>query len=89
MPRPRKNISIDFLEIENILNQGQHLDLKIIAHTHSTSPPVIRRILCEHFGTRVRFKPGRNGGIQWNAAFHLECSHDPIQVPIQHFPVMV
>ncbi|MCG3769757.1 MAG: hypothetical protein JW384_00888 [Nitrosomonadaceae bacterium] len=85
MPRPRKNISIDFLEIENILNQGQHLDLKIIAHKHSTCPPVIRRILCEHFGTRVRFKPGRNGGIQWNAP----TIQVPIQVPIQHFPAMV
>jgi hypothetical protein len=83
MPRPRKNITLDFVEIETHLNNGQHLDLKIIAHKHSTCPPVIRRILCEHFGTRVRFKPGRNGGIQWNA------SVVQVQVPIQHFPVMV
>jgi DNA-binding IscR family transcriptional regulator len=64
MPRPRKNITLDFAAIDTALNAGQRLDLKRIAAQHSTCPPVIRRILSEHYGDKITFKPGRNGGIQ-------------------------
>jgi hypothetical protein len=68
MPRPRKNITLDFAAIDAALNTGSRLDLKRIASQHGTCPPVIRRILSEHYGDKITFKPGRNGGIQWNAA---------------------
>lgn len=64
MPRPRKNISLDFDSITASLEAGQRLDLKRIAATHGTCPPVIRRILTEHYGSKVTFQPGRNGGIR-------------------------
>lgn len=68
MPRPRKNISLDFNALTAALTSGQRLDLKRIAAQHGTCPPVIRRILAEYYGDKITFKPGRNGGIQWNAA---------------------
>ena len=64
MPRPRKNISLDFNSIDEALNNGTRIDLKRIAAQHGTCPPVIRRILSEHYGDKITFKPGRNGGIQ-------------------------
>ena len=67
MPRPRKNIALDYSAIEAALNSGNRVDLKRIAAQHGTCPPVIRRILSEHYGDKITFKPGRNGGIQWNA----------------------
>jgi len=66
MPRPRKNISLDFTALTATLDAGNRLDLKRIAAQHGTCPPVIRRILSEYYGDKITFKPGRNGGIQWN-----------------------
>lgn len=66
MPRPRKNITLDFVEIESLLNDGLHVDLKALAAQHGTCSPVIRRILCEAYGCRITFKPGRNGGVRWS-----------------------
>ena len=63
MPRPRKNIVLDFPAIDNVLNGGGKVDLKTIAAQHGTCPPVIRRILSEHYGESIQFKPGRNGGV--------------------------
>jgi hypothetical protein len=68
MPRPRKNITLNFLEIESFLNDGLHVDLKALAAQHGTCSPVIRRILCEAYGCRIAFKPGRNGGLRWSVA---------------------
>lgn len=65
MPRPRKQITLDFPAIETALINGEHVDLKRLAAQHGTCPPVIRRVLSEHFGSRLYFKPGRNGGVQW------------------------
>jgi hypothetical protein len=67
MPRPRKQINLDFSAIETALNNGESVDLKRLAAQNGTCPPVIRRILSEHFGSRLHFKPGRNGGIRWEA----------------------
>ncbi len=68
MARPRKNITLNFEAITNALVTGStKVDLKQIAAAHSTCPPVIRRILSEYYGDKISFKPGRNGGVQWNA----------------------
>ena len=67
MPRPRKQINLDFSAIETALNNGESVDLKRLAAQNGTCPPVIRRILSEHFGSRLHFMPGRNGGIRWEA----------------------
>lgn len=66
MPRPRKNITLDFDAITTALQSGQRLDLKRIAAQHGTCPPVIRRILTEFYGEKIAFQPGRNGGIRWS-----------------------
>ena len=63
MPRPRKNIVLDFAAIDQALNSGDKVDLKSIAAFNGTCPPVIRRILKEHYGDTIQFKPGRNGGV--------------------------
>jgi DNA-binding IscR family transcriptional regulator len=66
MPRKRKIINLDYTAIEAALNSGNRVDLKELARTHGTCPPVIRRVLTEYYGEKISFKPGRNGGIRWN-----------------------
>lgn len=66
MARPRKNITLDFNEIETHLNSSTRIDLKTLALKHGTCSPVIRRILSETYGTKIKFYPGRSGGIRWN-----------------------
>jgi hypothetical protein len=63
MPRPRKNIQIDFPTIDSVLDGGGKVDMKSLAVQYGTCPPVIRRLLSEHYGESIQFKPGRNGGV--------------------------
>ncbi len=81
MPRPRKNITLDFTAITASLTSGQRLDLKRIAAQHGTCPPVIRRILSEYYGEKIHFKPGRNGGIQWAA--NTDQGVTPVDTPVE------
>lgn len=67
MARPRKNISLNFDTLTALLEQGQNLKLKEIATLHGTCSPVIKRCLMEHYGDRIVFVPGRNGGVRLNA----------------------
>jgi hypothetical protein len=63
MPRPRKNIQVDYSLIDEALNRGDRVDLKTLAVKYGTCPPVIRRLLRETYGDSIQFKPGRNGGV--------------------------
>lgn len=67
MARPRKNISLNYDTINAMLEQGETLKLKVLATAHGTCSPVIKRYLSEHFGDRIVFVPGRNGGVRLNA----------------------
>ena len=67
MARPRKNISLNYDNIIRSLQDGQTLKLKVLAAEHGTCSPVIKRYLSEHFGDRIVFVPGRNGGVRLNA----------------------
>lgn len=78
MPRPRKNITIDFTPIDSALNTGERIDLKRIAVQYNTCPPVIRRMLVEHYGDSITFKPGRNGGVQKNLAAAVSTGNVPV-----------
>ena len=64
MPRPRKNIALNFDAISDSLQTGQTLKLKVLAVEYGTCPPVIKRYLSEHFGDKIDFIPGRNGGVR-------------------------
>jgi len=64
MPRPRKNISLNYDAIAAALKTGQTLKLKVLAAEYGTCPPVIKRYLSEHFGDKIDFIPGRNGGVR-------------------------
>lgn len=61
MARPRKNIVLDFPALDAALDTGR-INLKELAVQHGTCPPVIRRILSEHYGQKIVFKVGRRGG---------------------------
>lgn len=63
MPRPRKQVNLDFDAITQALDTGGRVDLKHLAVQHGTCPPVIRRLLIERYGDSISFKPGRNGGV--------------------------
>lgn len=62
MARPRKNVQLDFTQIDQALDSGR-IDLKTLAVQYGTCPPVIRRILTEHYGSGIVFKVGRKGGV--------------------------
>ena len=64
MPRPRKALNLDFAALDQVLDSGGRVDLKSLATQHSTCPPVIRRVLREHYGDSIVFKIGRNGGVR-------------------------
>jgi hypothetical protein len=74
MARPRKNISLNYDNILNALRKGETLKLKVLAVEHGTCPPVIKRYLSEHFGDRIVFVPGRNGGVRLNAVERSQIS---------------
>lgn len=63
MARPRKQIPLDFAAIDSTLNSGERVNLKSLAEAYGTCPPVIRRILRDHYGDSITFKAGRNGGV--------------------------
>lgn len=62
MARPRKNIVLDFPALDAALDTGR-IDLKSLAVQYGTCPPVIKRILSEHYGSGITFKVGRKGGV--------------------------
>lgn len=62
MARPRKNVQLDFTQIDQALDTGR-IDLKTLAVQYGTCPPVIKRILSEHYGSGITFKVGRKGGV--------------------------
>jgi hypothetical protein len=65
MPRPRKNITLNFADITTVLQTGVTLKLKVLAEEYGTCPPVIKRYLAEYYGEKIDFVPGRNGGIRF------------------------
>ena len=64
MPRPRKQVTLDFQEITAALDRGESLKLQELAKRHSTCAPVIKRLLGEHYGDTISFIYGRGGGIR-------------------------
>jgi hypothetical protein len=64
MPRPAKILSMNFTAITAALDRGETLKLKVLAAEYGTCPPVIKRYLAEHYGDKIDFVPGRNGGVR-------------------------
>jgi len=62
MARPKKKISIDLSEIEQ-LPKGTVHKISTYAVQAGVSGPTIRNRIAEHYGERVTFKQGRNGGF--------------------------
>jgi hypothetical protein len=70
MPRPRKTpttSNIDFSSIDSSFSTGEVLKLKNLASQFGICIPVLRRLLAEHYGTRIEFVRGRTGGIRYRA----------------------
>lgn len=67
MPRPRKttaNSNIDFTSLDAAFSGGQVLKLKPLSEQYRICIPVLRRLLAEHYGSRIDFVRGRTGGIR-------------------------
>lgn len=67
MPRPRKtttNSNIDFASLDAAFTGGQVLKLKSLSEQFNICIPVLRRLLAEHYGSRIDFVRGRTGGIR-------------------------
>ena len=58
-----KVVKVDFSEIEKAIQSGNRVTVKTLANVHGVSPLVIRRTLNDHYGNRIEFKRGRNGGV--------------------------
>lgn len=64
--RTMKIVKVNFSEIEDAIKDGNRVTVKNLAEAYSVSPPVLRRTLSEHYGSRIVFKRGRNGGLAIN-----------------------
>jgi hypothetical protein len=64
MPRPRKNIDMDFAEITESLMKGETVRLKVLAARYGTCSPVVKRRLEEYYGDKIAFVYGRGGGVR-------------------------
>ena len=58
----RANLIITDFELS--IHSTEPITLKQLTRTYGESQAYIRRILVEHYGKRIVFKRGRNGGIR-------------------------
>lgn len=59
-----KIIKINFSEIENKIQNGDRVTVKHLSQEMGVSPMVVRREFTNHYGDRVQFLRGRNGGLK-------------------------
>lgn len=64
----KANIVVDFNQIEADLAAGQRVTTKDLAKAYMVSPVTLRKMLADHFGSRIEFKRGRTGGIVLDGA---------------------
>ena len=57
------NVTIDTVSIESTLQNGGRVTVKSLAEKHGVSPPVIRDMLNNIYGSRITYIRGRKGGI--------------------------
>lgn len=67
MARPRKQLKINFKEIDRALMRGELVRLRPLADRYGTCAPVIKRHLEERYGEGVAFVYGRSGGVRLTA----------------------
>jgi hypothetical protein len=62
MARPKKNVNIDYSQIDDA-PQGTVHKLNTYATVAGVSGPTARTRIAEHYGDRVTFMRGRKGGF--------------------------
>jgi len=65
-PTPTGIGSSQAAEIFERVSLGEHLSVSGLASEYSITPGKMRSMLTEHFGSRIQFRRGRNGGISVN-----------------------
>ena len=62
------NVVVNFEAIEADITSGNRVTTKDLAKAYMVNPVTMRKMLADHFGTRIGFKRGRTGGITLDAA---------------------
>lgn len=60
------NININWTEVEQDLSNGSMTKIEHFATKYNLSRPTAKKMLSDHFGDRLLFKRGRNGGMVFN-----------------------
>lgn len=57
------NVVVNFEAIEADITSGNRVTTKDLAQAYLVNPVTMRKMLADHFGSRITFKRGRTGGI--------------------------
>jgi len=77
MARPKKNVNIDYSQIDDA-PQGTVHKLNTYATVAGVSGPTMRTRIAEHYGDRVTFMRGRKGGFTIADVLAQETSTDAV-----------
>jgi predicted DNA-binding transcriptional regulator YafY len=64
----KANVVVNFNQIEADIAAGNRVTTKDLAKAYMVSPVTLRKMLADHFGSRIEFKRGRSGGIVLDGA---------------------
>jgi hypothetical protein len=62
------NTNVNWTEVEQNLSDGSLTKIEQFATKYTVSRPTAKKMLSDHFGSRLLFKRGRNGGMVFNAS---------------------
>jgi len=62
------NVIVNFAAIEADITSGNRVTTKDLAQAYFVNPVTMRKMLADHFGSRITFKRGRTGGIVLDGA---------------------
>ena len=62
------NVVVNFAAIEADITSGNRVTTKDLAQAYLVNPVTMRKMLADHFGSRITFKRGRTGGIVLDGA---------------------
>ena len=62
------NVIVNFAAIEADITSGNRVTTKDLAQAYLVNPVTMRKMLADHFGSRITFKRGRTGGIVLDGA---------------------
>lgn len=59
------SVNVNWEEMDSLITDG-NCKVSILATNLSVKPQELRDALREHYGDRIEFRRGRNGGVYWS-----------------------